>query len=90
MKVILRDSKPDKGQPSEVEMHAVDADHALGADPERYSVVERRPVTTNRSLEDRVGFLEDRLARIEVQMGSKKNLTAPVSPAAKMKMKHDE
>lgn len=37
MKVKVRDSKPEEGQPEVIEMFSVDARHAIAADPERYS-----------------------------------------------------
>lgn len=62
MKKIVRDSNPDEGRPELIEMNAIDADHAVAADPERYSIETSRPVLTPLTLEQRI-------ARIEIRLG---------------------
>lgn len=64
MRMLVRDSKPDQGQPEVIDMAAVDARHAVAADPERYSIEEHRPVVPSRSIEQRVSELEARLAKV--------------------------
>lgn len=65
MKMLVRDKSPDEGAPEVIEMHSVDARHAVGTDPERYSIEEVRPVIPARTLDERVTALEARLAAIE-------------------------
>lgn len=62
MKKIVRDNSPDEGGPELIEMSALDADHAVAADPERYSIEALRPVVTPLTLEQRI-------ARIEIRLG---------------------
>lgn len=61
MKKIVRDSSPDVSGPELIEMNAIDADHAVAADPERYSIEATRPVLTPLTLEQRVARIENRL-----------------------------
>lgn len=65
MKILVRDSKPDEGAPDVIEMHGVDAHHAIDADPERYSIEEYRPVVPPRTLEQRMAAVEARLDALE-------------------------
>jgi hypothetical protein len=61
MKKLVRDRNPDKGAPELIEMSAVDAHHAVLADPKRYSIEEDRPVLPPLSLEQRIARIENRL-----------------------------
>lgn len=61
MKKIVRDNTPDEGRPGLLEMDALDADHAVAADPERYSIEASRPVLMPLTLEQRIARLEMRL-----------------------------
>lgn len=70
MKVIVHDNAPTdadgkKLPPADVEMHAVDANEAVAADPKRYSIIDRKKVVTYLSTEDRVSAIEARLDRID-------------------------
>jgi len=64
-KVLVRDASPEEGHPQNIEMNALDANDAVAADPERYSIVHRHPVHAARSIEDRVTFLEGRVKALE-------------------------
>lgn len=61
MKKIVRDNSPDEGAPELIEMDAIDANHAVSADPERYSVESARPVLPPQTLEQRIARIENRL-----------------------------
>lgn len=61
MKKLVRDNSPDEGRPELIEMSAIDADHAVLADPERYSIEDVRPVVPSLSLEQRITRIENRL-----------------------------
>lgn len=61
MKKIVRDNNPDEGHSELIEMNAVDADHAIAADPERYSIEASRPVLPPPTLEQRIARIENRL-----------------------------
>lgn len=61
MKKIVRDNSPDEGHPELIEMNAIDADHAVAADPERYSIEAQRSTLPPLTLEQRVARIETRL-----------------------------
>lgn len=61
MKKIVRDNSPEEGKPALIEMDSLDADHAVAADPDRYSIEMAKPVLPPLTLEQRVARLELRL-----------------------------
>lgn len=84
MKKIVRDNSPDEGGPELIEMHALDANHAVASDPERYSIEEVRRVEPPLSLEQRVARIENRLGPVtpeEIEYRNRRN-QKPAEPEA--------
>lgn len=80
--VLDRGDKKDSGvEPREVRMPAVDARHAIAADPERYSEVSRDVVRRKPGgLEDRLTAIEERLERLEARPAAAPLWHAPQAP----------
>lgn len=75
MKVIVHDAETN----ADVEMHAVDGNAAVAADPKRYSIVERKAPVRFLSVEDRLTAIEARLERLDPP--KPRSAPAPKQPA---------